>query len=202
MLAAVMRGSPTAAAENAREVGDLIVHDSIGNPSAVLGGENRTDPILDCQCAMFGWPADMSFAGMIGWLLDRHVDGTIETFIDTTKGYKIEVNRYWTTARLYCQPALPLVEGYINAWREAFKTLEHPPLPERMRDGELVQPMEIGFHTPLLHEAKISYGVDKARNREAHRKFRELRKRSEEHDVQGSEAVTQRTILAIAEVFK
>lgn len=202
MLAAVMRGSPTAAAENAREVGDLIVHDSIGNPSAVLAGQGPSDPILDCQIAMFGWPADMSFAGMVGWLVDRHLDGTINAFVDTTKGYKIEVDRYWTTAHLHCQPALSLVEQYLAAWRKAFSNLEKPPLPDRNFDGSLVRPMPIGFHTPLLHEAKINYGVDKARNREAHRKYQQLRKRSEHHDLWGSETVTQRTILAIAEVFK
>lgn len=202
MLGAVMRGSPIAAADNAREVGDLIVHDSIGNPSGVLAGEVRTDPILDSQLAMFGWADDMSFARAIGWLIDRHVDGTIDKFIDTTKGYKIEIDRYWTTARLYCQPALPLVDQYIDAWRVAFKGLEHPPLPERNVNGELHRPMEIGFHTPLLHEAKISYGVDKARNREAHRKYRELRERAGKFDVWGSESVTQRTLIAIAEVFK
>jgi hypothetical protein len=157
---------------------------------------------------MFGWADDMSFARVIGWLIDRHVDGTIDKFIDTAKGYRIEVDRYWTTARLYCQPALPLVDQYIDAWRTAFKGLEHPPLPDRMFDapnggpGSLVRPMEIGFHTPLLHEAKISYGVDKARNREAHRKYRELRERAGKFDVWGSESVTQRTLIAIAEVFK
>ena len=202
MLAAIMRGSPAAAADNAREVGDLVVHDSIGNPSGVLKGEARRDPILDRQVAMFGWTDDMSFARMIGWLIERHVDGTIDNFIDTTKGYRIEVDRYWTTARLYCHPALPLIDRYVDAWREAFKGLEHPPLPERTFNGDLQRPMEIGFHTPLLHEAKISYGVDKARNREAHRKFRELRDQASKFDVSGSESVTHRTLLAIAEVFK
>src|SRR4051812_19253919 len=46
MLAAVLRGSPTAAAENAREVGDLIVHADGG---AIL------EPVLDAQLKMFGW---------------------------------------------------------------------------------------------------------------------------------------------------
>ena len=187
LVAAVLRGSPLKATENAREIGDLIVHSDGG---ALL------EPVLDRQLAMFGWPADMSFAGMVGWLIDRHLDGTIGEFIDGD--YKIEVDRYWTRARLYCQPAAPLVDQYVETWRAVNELL----LPDRNPNGALRRPMEIGFHTPLLHEAKISYGVDKERNREAHRQYRELRKRSENHDLWGSEAVTQRTILAIAEVFK
>lgn len=195
MLAAVLRGSPTAAAENAREIGDLIVQSG-----------STLQPVLDAQLKMFGWPEDMTFARMIGWLIDRHVDGTIGQFLNAAKGYRIEIDRYWTTARLYCQPALPLVDQYVDAWR--IKGLEAL-LPHRMSDapdgyspGSLAQPMEIGFHTPLLHEAKISYGVDKERNREAHRKYHEMRERAEKFDVWGSESVTQRTVIAIAEVFK
>jgi len=130
---------------------------------------------------MFGWAEDMSFAGMIGWLIERRVEGTLGQFLDDAKGYRIEIDRYWTTACLYCHPALPLVDQYIDAWRTAFKNLKRPPLPDRMFDtpnggpGSLVQPMEIGFHTPLLHQAKITYGVDKQLNRDAHRKYRALR---------------------------
>lgn len=202
MLAAVLHGLPTAAADSAREVGDLIVHDPIGNPGGVVNGEARSDPILDCQLAMFGWPADMSLARAIGWLIDRYVDGSIAKFIDDTKGIRIEVDRYWVTAKLSLHPAQHLVDGYVDAWRVAFKGIEHPPLPERNPDGSLRRLMEIDFHTPLLHEAKISYGVDNARNREAHRKYRELRERAGKFDVWGSESVTQRTLIAIAEVFK
>jgi len=202
MLAAVLRGSPTAAADNAREVGNLIVHDTIGNPSGVLNGDGRADPILDSQLAMFGWPADMSFAGMVGWLIDRHVDGTLDKFIDTSKGYKIEIDRYWTIAALHCQPALPLVEKYVAAWREALKTLERPPLPDRMADGSLVRPMEVAFHSPLRYEMKVSYKVDPERNRKAGKQYMRLREEAGKFDVWGTESVTQRTLIAIAEVFK
>ena len=193
MLAAVLRGSPTAAADNAIEVGELIVH---SDGFAIL------EPVLQAQLKMFGWAEDMSFARMIGWLIDRHVDGTIGQFLNEATGYKIEVDRYWTTARLYCQPALPLVDQYVDAWRIAYKDLKRPPLPERNANGELRRLMEIGFHTPLLHEAKISYGVDSARNSEAHRKYRELRARVGKLDAWGSESVTQRTLIAIADRFR
>jgi len=202
MLAAVLRGSPTAAADNARAVGDLIVHDTIGNPSGVLNGEGRADPILDSQLAMFAWPADMSFAGMVGWLIDRHVDDTLDKFIDASKGYKIEIDRYWTIAGLHCQPSLPLIDPYIEAWRVAFNGLEHPPLPERNPDGSLRRPMEIAFHSPLRYEMKVSYKVDPERNRKAGKQYMRLREEAGKFDVWGTESVTQRTLIAIAEVFK
>jgi hypothetical protein len=202
MLAAVLRGSPTAAAENAREVGNLIVHDTIGNPSGILAGEGPSDPILNYQVAMFGWPADMSFAGMVGWLIDRHVDGTIDNFIDVSKGYKIEVDRYWVMAKLSLHPAHHLADGYIEAWRAAFKGLEMPPLPERNADGSLYRPVEITFHSSLRYEMKVSYKVDPARNRKASRQYMKLRDERGRFDVWGTESITQRTLIAIAEVFK
>jgi hypothetical protein len=193
LLAGVLRGSPTAAADNAREVGNLIVHSDGG---ALL------EPVLQAQLKMFGWADDMSFACMVGWLIDRHLDGTIDKFIDTSKGYRIEVDRYWTTARLYCHPAPPLIAQYVDARREAFKDVEPPPLPEQALNGALARPMEIGFHTPLLHEMKINYDVNQARASKATRKFFELRKCAGKFDLWGSESVTQRTLIAIAEVFK
>jgi hypothetical protein len=203
MLAAVMRGSPTAAAENAREVGDLIVHDPIGNPSSVLGDKGpATDPILDRQLAMFGWSNDMSFARVIGWLLDRYVDGTIGQFIEEAKGIKISVDRYWTMAHVWLHPAIPLVPQYIEGYREAFKTIEHPPLPRRRSDGSLDNPMPITFHTPLRYEMKMSYGVNKKRNRDAGLKYHRLREEAGKFDKDGVETVTHKTLIAIAEVFK
>lgn len=202
MLAAVMRGSPIAAAENAREVGDLIVHDPIGNPGGIVGGDTRADPILDCQLAMFGWSADMSFARAVGWLIDRYVDGSIANFIDDTKGVRVEVDRYWVTAKLSLYPASHLVDGYVEAWRAAFKGLEHPPLPDRKLDGSLMGPMEITFHSPLRYEMKVNYKVDAARNRKASQQYMKLRDEAGKFDVWGKESITQRTLIAIAEVFK
>lgn len=202
MLAAVMRGSPVAAAENAREVGDLIVHDPIGNPSGVLSGDARSDPILDCQLAMFGWPDDMSFARALGWLIDRYVDGTIGQFIDDAKGIVIEIDRYWVTAKLSLHPAPSFIDGYVEAWRSAFKDLERPPLPERNLDGSLRLPMEITFHSPLRYEMKVSYKVDPARNRKAAKSYMRLREEAGKDDRFGVERVTQKTLIAIAEAFK
>ena len=202
MLAAVMRGSPIAAAANAREVGDLIVYDPIGNPSGAFNGEVRADPILDCQIGMFGWPADISFARAVGWLIDRYVDGSLAKFVDETKGLKIEVDRYWVMAKLSLHPAQHLVDGYEDAWRLAFKGIEHPPLPERNPDGSLRRLMEINFHSPLRYEMKVSHKVDPARNRKASQAYMRLRDEAGKFDVWGTESITQRTLIAIAEAFK
>jgi len=198
MLAAVLRGSPTAAAENAREVGDLVIYD---------GGVTFLKPLHDATLGMFGWADDLTFAQMVGWLIDRHVDGTIEQFINIEKGYLIEVDRYWTKAWLKCHPAAPLLDTYLDGWRKFFAAagsaedqIERS-LPERNPDGSLRRPMEVVFHTPLLHEVKVNYGVDRERTRNAWRQFHEL-KDDRQGDRYGSESVTQRTLTAIAEVFK
>lgn len=186
MLAAVMRGSPTSAADNAREVGDLVLHSV---------DQSTFDPMVDRPRKALGWPDDIAFAQAIGWLIDRHVDGTVAEFV--AGGIEIKVDRYWTMAWLRWQPCGPVLDEYVAGWLDALKM--EPP---RNGDGSLVHPMEIGFHTPLLHEAKISYGVNKVRNREAHRKYHELRERANKFDRQGTESITQRTLIAIAEVFK
>ncbi|MCW5692934.1 MAG: hypothetical protein KIT48_11275 [Pseudolabrys sp.] len=198
MLSAVLRGSPSAAAENAREVGDLVIYD---------GGVTFLKPLHDATLEMFGWADDLTFAQMIGWLIDRHVDGTIGQFIDVEKGYRIEVDRYWTKATLKCHPAAPLLDKHLDGWRK-FLALSGVPesdisasLPDRNPDGSLRRPMEVNFHTPILHEVKVSYGVDRERNRNAWRQFREL-KDERQGDRYGSESVTQKTLMAVAEVFK
>jgi len=192
MLAALLRGSPTAAAENAREVGDLIVHDPIGNVAGILRGEDRADPILDCQRAMFGWPADMSFARAVGWLIDRYVDGSIANFIDDAKGIMVEVDRYWVMAKLFVHPAAHLVDGNKSAWQTALGVSDVPaPLP-----------MEIMFHSPLRYEMKVNYKVNPDLNRAAHQTYSRLRDEASKFDRLGTESVTQRTLIAIAEVFK
>jgi hypothetical protein len=188
MLAAVMRGSPIAAAENAREVGDLVIHSVDGS---------TFDPMVDRPRNALGWSDGITFAQAIGWLIDRHIDGTIKDFVSCRgMGIELKVDRYWTMAWLRWEPCGQLLTEYVAGWTEALKI--EPP---RLGDG-LRSPMEIGFHTPLLHETKISYGVDKARNREAHRKFNEMKERASKFDVRGTESVTQRTLTAIAEVFK
>jgi hypothetical protein len=53
----------------------------------------------------------------------------------------------------------------------------------------------------LLHEAVTSYGVDRERNREAHRRFQAMKAEAQKFDVSGEEAVTQRTLMALADLF-
>lgn len=211
MLAAVLRGSPTAAADNAREVGDLIVHDSIGNPNGTLKGDARRDPILDRQLKALGWPEDMTFARAIGWLIDRYVDGTIKEFVrqptenEAAIGMRllgVKIDRYWTAASLSWEPTPAIIKEYLAGYQEAFGA-DSPAIPWCSPDGSRLQhPMVISFHSPLRYEMKASYGVDKERNRDASRKFSALRKERSKFDLSGSESVTDRTLIAIAEVFK
>lgn len=189
MLAAVMRGSPTAAADNAREVGDLVLHNVDGS---------TFDPMVDRPRKALGWSDGITFAQAIGWLIDRHVDGTVAEFVSEAKGIEVKVDRYWTKASLRWHPSGHVFDEYVAGWLEALEI--EPP---RHANGELHRPMEIGFHSPLLHEMKISYGAgDTTRNRAADRKFRKLKIAREQFDVWGTESVTQRTLIAIAEVFK
>lgn len=211
MLAAVLRGSPTAATDNAREVGDLIVHDIIGNPSGILKAGARRDPILERQLKALGWPEDMTFARAIGWLIDRYVDGTIKEFVrqptenEAAIGMRllnVRVDRYWTEASLSWEPTPAIIAEYLAGYREAFGA-DSPAIPWCSPDGSRLQhPMMISFRSPLCHKMKVSYDVDKKRTREAGLKLSALRKERSKFDLSGSEGVTDRTLIAIAEVFK
>lgn len=173
MLASVMRGSPVAAVKNAREVGDLIVRGTSG------GFDQVTKRVLHA----LDWPADMSFAPAIGWLIDRHVDGSINSYIEGAY-IKVEIDRYWTMASIRWEPTRHIIDEFAEGWFEgARERLQLTP------SGKLPFPFEINFHTPLLHG-------------KAHREYLELKKSREKFDVWGNESVTQRTLIAIAEVFK
>jgi hypothetical protein len=99
-------------------------------------------------------------------------------------------------ASLQWLPTPRIVDECVAGWREAFGDDSPPLVLDRF------QPMKIGFHTPLLHEMKISYGVNQKRNRAAGRAYSEMRERAGKYDVWGSEWITERTLIAISEVFK
>lgn len=187
LLIAVLRGSPIAAATNAREVGGLIVRG------------DSFDQVLAQQLAALAWPQDMTFAKAVAWFIDRHVDGTADQFI-LNKSVKITIDRYWTSASIAWSPTRAINDAYLKGWAEAMPDFDTGALTKA--DGNLLHPMTITFASPLLYQAKVSYGRDKEANRTAHRKFQSSKDDSMKFDRWGNETVTERTLIALSEIFK
>lgn len=192
MLAAIMRGSPTSAADNAREVGGLIAHD----------GGALTAPILIAQREVLGWEEGISFAEAVAWLLDRHSDGSITEIARPGKEIKIEIDRYWSRGWLSWHPTQPMVDALVRSNTEVFGDAAARVLDLGV-DGLPWNAMKIEFHSPLLFQAAVSYREgDSDRNRDAHRQFREKKAEASKHDVWGNEWITGRTLAAISELLK
>ena len=190
MLLSIMQGSPTAAAENARETGDLNVN--------WRGG--LEEPIVAAKIGHLGWDDGITLAEAVAWLIDRHVDGTIEQYTSPhDRGIKVTVDRYWTTATLTWQPAADLA----RVWSDASKKALSADIVQLGPNDLTRDRMEIGFHTPLLYQVKQSFAAgDKQANREAHDAFQALKKERSRFDLWGSETVTSRTLEAIAALFR
>jgi hypothetical protein len=203
MLAAILRGSPTAAADNAKEVGGLIINrvDGLTEPSIV--------PAYHALRESLGWPEDMTFAGAVAWLLDRLIDDSLATYIETGiyKGITLTADRYWTEATIAFHPTAKIVKRYIEGARESEFSAAYFDPDGRIHaglvraDGTLNEPLKVGFHSPLLHEMKLSYKDGTDRNQKAHKAFMAL-KQSRSYDIHGTESSTLRTLIAVSEVFK
>ena len=157
MLAAVMRGSPVAAAENAREIGDLIITDRVAFMA----------PILERRCAVLGWPASVTFAQVIGWLIERYRDGTIGEYAADPwddgghREITIEVARYFPHAAITWIPNNELAAAYVAGYNEV---LSVPP-PE---NSALKNMWPFEFDHADWYEVKTSFASgDTARNRAA-----------------------------------
>jgi hypothetical protein len=193
MLAAVMRGSPLNAGENGREVGNLVAHSTAG---AIM------EPLLQRQLTALGWTDGITFAEAIGWFLKQILDGTIFQYVREDSGVEVRIDRYWPSASFHWFPTNPVVEQVMEGWAASFADLETVPKLDRRPDGGLHNRMDMIFSSPFLHEAKIAYGVDATRNREAHQAFRKMKKAKSRFDVYGTESVTQQTLVALADAFR
>lgn len=194
VLCAVLRGSPTEAGRNARTLGGLV---------AASSGGGVLEPVLARQLRAMGWADGITFAEAVGWLIERVLDGSLGEYVPEGGDIQIGADRYSHRAWLNWHPTSRIIEEYITGHRETFENGEEAVLPERWANGQLLQPMEIEFRSPWLHEIKIAYAArDKERNREAWAHFREEQKDSRPGDLWGSEFVTKKTLVAISEVFK
>lgn len=205
MLIAIMRGSPTAAAANAREIGGLIIHD----------GGLLNEGVLTRQLHALDWQDSITFAEAIAWVIGQLVDGRMSRFADLAKGMEAEIDRYWTAARLSWLPVgdhlQALIAGNMDAAREIYASeadteAKAKDLMRRLLDltpsGAPARGNALSFHSPHLYEAKISYKVDPARNAAAHAAFRATKDEANKHDVWGTEKVTLRTLAALADLFR
>ena len=216
ILLAVMRGSPTAAAKNARDVGGLILFD----------GGATYEQLHDRIRAALGWADDTTLAQAIAWLIDRFGDGTISEYVqegEAGHGVTVRVDRYWTRSWLHWVPAKKVSDQWIQGFRESvpsdspFRDAvalglttgvgDIPPWPSNERrdlEHELqLRGMELIFFSPLLYELKASYHAgDHERNRKATRQYSESAEQVKRSDLIGSESVTQRTLIALSEAFK
>ncbi len=190
ILFSLMRGSPKAASENAREVGGLIVNDV------------EFEPVLQKQLSTLGWSRSITFAEATAWVIQRIMDNTADEFIDPEHSIKLTVDRYWSSASISWLPSLALTEAYVAGWAEVLKQAE-PVFPQRRLDGRLVDPMIIHFSHPLIYQRYESYERgDSAANHEAVTKHMERKKQAEKFDRWGSEWVTRPTLEALAGLFR
>ena len=192
MLMAVMRGSPTRAAENAREVGELIVHD----------GGGLQAPILASQLAVMGWQENTSFAEAVASFIDRYADGTINDF---TGGQPIEikVQRYWPSASISWVPTGVMLEALVRSHTEVYGADAAARVLVLGVDGKAYHRMKISFESPLRYEQIVSYrDGDNERNEVAHRKYQEMAEEAKKYDVRGSEGITSKTLIALAKLLK
>lgn len=192
MLLSIMRGSPTAAASNARELGSLVIHD----------GGGLMEAIHSAHLAALGWEDGITLAQAIAWLIDQAAADTMSQFARDDH-LTVEVDRYWTTAKISWNPTKAMTDillpAHVEAWGDRETAI-------RMLDIGLDdigrRTLSLEFHSPLLYAARVSYGVDKEANRTAHQLFRASKAVMEDLDVWGTEKVTQRTIGAIAQLFR
>ena len=193
ILAAVMRGSPVAAAENAREIGDLIITEQV----------TFMAPILERRCAVLGWSTNITFAQAIGWLIDRYRDGTIGEYAAHPLGdgmipsLTIEVNRYLPLAAMNWVPNKALDAAYVAACKEAI------PIPPPEHRGRLRYVLPFEFDHPDWYEVKTSYASgDDARNSAALDSIRARAEQTRRLDRTATETVTERTLIALSGAFK
>lgn len=192
VIAAVMRGSPSGAAENARQIGQLVPSD--------LG--KSFEGILQTQLRVLDWHDGITFAQAVGWFIERFADGTIAKFaeINSSKPLTIRVDRYRPFAEISWHPPRWFVHEYIEAWKTAVEGFAGPPV--RM-DGTLSDAMSIRFASPLLHEVKLAYERgDTATNRDANNRYSILMQPFAGLDLWGSEHITARTVGALARLFR
>jgi hypothetical protein len=192
ILVSLMRGSPSAAAESARQVGQLIVRDDGGS----------FEGVLQAQLHALGWQEGTTFAQGIGWFIDRFADSTLAKFaeVNQKKPLIIKVDKYKPFAEISWHPPRWIAREYVEAWKKAVAGFDGPPM---RTDGTLMDAMSIRFASPLLHQARLSYERgDSAGNREARKRYSDLMEPFSGLDVWGSEHVTARTIGALARLFR
>lgn len=203
LLAAVLRGSTTNAAANASDIGGLVAHAT---------GVEWT--ILQRQCELLGWPPGVKWAGAVADLIDRLRDGTSGEILHDQR-MNVGVDRYWTVAWVELFPTLEIRHESLKTWREKFHdaiaSMGGAPAKPAKDEGPIwpdppwaspLNPMRIEFHSPLLHEQYVSYGVDPGRNKSASLQFQASKRDAAKHDRWGTEWVTGRTMQSIADAFK
>lgn len=194
ILLALMRGSPGAAAENARESGSLVVQ-----------FEDLLAPVDERLFAFLGWPQGFTLAQAIAWFIEKFRDGETRKYMADGDWLKVTIDRYWHLAQIEFMPSAELTAEYIEGWRDLAKMYNEDNA-ERERymlsDGKLRKPIELQFRSPFLYEAKQAYQSDPARAAEAHRRFREAKELSLKADRWGSEWVTTRTIAPLGALFR
>lgn len=201
ILLAVMRGSPAAAVENAKEAGGLaLTCDPI---TAEMERDTR---------AFLGWAEGLSLAEAIGWLIEQYRDGKASRYIagEESSGavVSITLDKYWADCSLKLKPSSELGSIFVGDFARFLSSkCEGTDAGERARstllDGEhLKNSLEFNFRSPLLFEASQAFGVDVPKHRDAHRRFREEKARINQFDIYGSETVTNRTLAALGEAFR
>lgn len=192
MLFAILRGSPSAAAENAKSMGGLLFHDE--GPTFA--------PIAEAKRAALGWPARFSFAEAVAWLIDRHCDGTISNFAIAEGQMKVEVDRYWAGGTLSWFPNGEFRDVVVQSHIEAFGEDVTRRMLDIGADGRLYRPVSLRFRDPLLFEIAESFAAnDTERNTAAHRAYRMKKDEMENYDVWGNEWITGQTLKAIANLL-
>lgn len=193
LLSAVMRGSTTSAASNAEEVAGLIVND----------GAYRVDDdrLFRTILESFDLQDGITFGEAVGVLIDREATGTLDSYVINGRGIVIEVDRYWTAAKISWHALDDAVEMISLAYKDVYGELGEKMAPRRP-DGTFLHPIELTFASPFIFQARDSYGVDELANSRAHAELRRLRDSFSGTDLHGVERVHRPTLKALAEVFQ
>lgn len=203
MLFAVLRGSPTNAAENATELGGLIWQ------TRNEVGEDLPTPSLAFLQSL-GWPTAATLCDVVAWLIDLYSrDAYRDTIKDVDRWQdpvSISVDLYKPKASMRWRPTIKMAERYRETMRRGAVRDEF--------DGRFALELELKERGDLVHDyLSVSFGAMTPRRAEelfadfpdwtkTSERLAYHREMSKQFDLNGTEKITEITFFALSELFR